>query len=166
MNKKYIDYIYCLFLERKRKMILDLNSENVMKYIGYAVVIVFIIYILIKLANLQMNVVEGLSLMGDDDKDKKKSRKNKDDDKPSSLANLETFIESMQEQIEKDKDSLLIDKYRDTYEDLIMTADEALDYKIIKSISNFDAFHKSDNFNNMFTLKQNLAKAMEILDSK
>jgi hypothetical protein len=150
-------------------MILGVSSEIVLKYIGYAVGILFIIYISSQFSNSQMNVAEGFALKGltdedgdDDDEDDVKVDK-VDDKKGKDLDELIKFFKTL---VKAKKKTISLDNYKDKYDDLITTFEESCDYEIIEMISKGPSPDFMEELSKMCSAKENLTKAREILNSK
>ena len=157
-------------------MILGVSSEIVLKYIGYAVGILFIIYICSQFSNSQMNVAEGFALKGLTS-GKKNSKKNEDgdgededdddgggDDKVDDKKgkDLDELIKMSKTSVKAKKKTISLDNYKDKYDDLLTTFEESCDYEIIESISKVDM----EKLSKMCSVKENLTKAREILNSR
>jgi len=128
-------------------MIFNFENEEMLKYIGLAVIVIFVIYMVIRMGALQMRVVEGLR----NRKDKKEEDKN---------SNIDDTLDKMDREVEKLKDSLLVDKYRESYEDMLIKMDERLSYEMIKYIKDGNTYSVA----HVVDIKEKLDKAMKILD--
>jgi hypothetical protein len=134
-------------------------SEDIYKYLGLAIVIVFVAYIIIKSLTFQARMIEGMKSKDDVDVATDK------DKKPEAIkSNTNTIL-----------DSLLIDKYRPSYDDTIIELEENISATILagilknaENISADPSSEKSQQFitaiNNLKTFKDTLNDAMKYLD--
>jgi hypothetical protein len=135
-----------------------MDSDDIYKYLGFFIVIVFLIYLVTKLLTFQVNVLEGMtSSGGDTDKDKV----------PEAVKSNTTRVE----------DALLIDKYTKAYEDTIIDLDANIDMYILNQLlsnaEKISADPGSDEnqkiitkINNAKGLKDSLNHAIKVLDKK
>lgn len=144
----------------------DFTQNSIFQYIGIIIVVIFIIYMLLKLANTQMKVVEGL--IGRENK--------KNDDTAQSTFSYGLVAEGVNKelklQIEKMNDALLIDKYRDEYEDLLINTEENINQIILYLLATAEVDIKKmkpetlQTINDLYKFKENLNSTMSYLDSK
>lgn len=106
-----------------------------------------VIYIIIKMFYYQKNIIEGLV--------------NKNDE-PISLTDLEDINNNIKREIIKTKDSLLIEKYKETYEDLIINLDELTGLQCLDLIRK-PKYNASD-INTKIEFKENLNIIMSTLE--
>ena len=127
-------------------------------YIGYAILGIIIFYIIVKLLRFQLTIVEGLV----DNTDKS----------PGSSLNI--ILKNIQNQNEKDKDVLLINKYLDDYNSLLVALEEWTNLKMINSVMKLNTNEGADTSNNleiingingMKSFKDNLNDIASFLDS-
>ena len=127
-------------------------------YIGYAILGIIIFYIIVKLLRFQLTIVEGLV----DNTDKS----------PGSSLNI--ILKNIQNQNEKDKDVLLINKYLDDYNSLLVALEEWTNLKMINSVMKLntnEGANTSKNLeiingiNGMKSFKDNLNDIASFLDS-
>lgn len=145
-------------------------SEQILTYIGMAVVILFAIYYVYKVMQVQNNVIEGLS------------RRTKSKDTSPTLGSiLDTDNNALKKSNEKASDVLLISKYRSKYEDLLLDLDTTLDNNILRMLGllglsvddNGDIIISKEGvpleflqgINELYKLKNNLNTTMDFLDS-
>ena len=139
-----------------------MDNDNLYKYIGMAIIAIFIIYIILRTLNYQATIIEGLTSGDTDDNDTAKTDKDKI---PDMISANTTKVE----------DGLLIDKYKKTYEDIIINLENNVNYYmlggIMKSseiISNnplsADSQKIISNLNNLKTFKDTLNDSMNFLD--
>ena len=127
-------------------------------YIGYAILGIIIFYIIVKLLRFQLTIVEGLV----DNTDKS----------PGSSLNI--ILKNIQNQNEKDKDVLLINKYLDDYNSLLVALEEWTNLKMINSVMKLNTNEGADTsknleiingINGMKSFKDNLNDIASFLDS-
>lgn len=106
-----------MLFEQLQKMI----DNNIIKYIGFLLFIGFIIYMIIRLANIQQNVVEGLTM----------GNTNEDDEKI--IIKINKKIDNITQQMEK---NTISDDVKDTLEEYLIHADELVKLNIFNQISN------------------------------
>ena len=144
-----------------------MDTEQILTYIGMCVVVLFAIYYVLKMGSMQASVIEGLT--------------SKKDSESLGSGNRED-IKALKSVIDKMSDSLLLDKYRDDYEDMLMDLEKLIDYTILEGIIGVSSDVKNsgqlkidDNtkgfgkalpvLNELYTLKTNLNSTMEFLDN-
>lgn len=141
-------------------------DEKMLSYIGMAVVIVFAIYYVYKVMQVQNNVIEGL--------------RNKKGATPSSMDLLLDEDKQLKTANEKAGDTLLIGKYKSKYEDLLIELDTALDNNLLSMLTMVAANVTKDGelsinsegltleslqtINELYKLKENLNVTMDFLD--
>ena len=91
-----------------------MKQDDFFKIIGIIIVCFFIIYMVVKMFQLQSNVIEGLT-------------------NPDTTANYSANIKS---KVIKLQDELLITKYRKDYESAIINLDDYIGYLMIKQVLN------------------------------
>ena len=97
-----------------------MKQDDFFKIIGIIIVCFFIIYMVVKMFQLQSNVIEGLT--------------NSDTAEESGTAS--TYAANIKAQIVKLQDKLLISKYRKDYEAAIINLDDLVGYLMIEHILN------------------------------
>ena len=137
-----------------------------------AVVIVFAIYYVYKVMQVQNNVIEGLR--------NRKSNK--------SIADMfaEGDVKLLKKANEKLSDTLLISKYKSNYEDMVIDFETTIDMNILFILTTYASRLTDDGMlnisdkttpstisteslqllNNLYTLKTNLNSTMDFLDSQ
>jgi len=98
-----------------------MNNDNLYKYIGMAIVAVFFLYIILRTLNFQATIIEGMTTANTDD------ITNTDKDKIPDVINANTT---------NAEDTLLIDKYKKTYEDIIINLENNVNYYMLGGIIN------------------------------
>ena len=136
-----------------------MEADDIYKYLGLFLVVLFLIYILVKTLHLQLNVFEGMA--------SNTSIKTDKEQVPDSIKSNTTKVE----------DALLINKYAKTYEDTIIELDANMDMYILNEVlANAEQLSTdpgSDSnqkiittINNVKAFKDMLNKAIKVLDSK
>ena len=100
-----------------------------LKYIGVFLLVLFLIYFVGHMGTYQKKLVEGLTSMDNDD--------DSDDDSGSSSncgSNSDKIAENVSDMAEKITDGLLIDKYRENYENILINLDEWASASILKTL--------------------------------
>ena len=128
-----------------------MKQDEFFKIIGIIIVCFFIIYMVIKMFQLQSNVIEGLT-------------------NPDTTANYSANIKS---KVIKLQDELLITKYRKDYESAIINLDDYIGYLMIQQVlnMNLDGDMKSNimsinSLNILKNSKESLNAAMTFLDKQ
>ncbi len=133
--------------------------DTTILYIGYAILGIIIFYMIVKLSRFQLTIVEGLV----DNTDKS----------PGGSINI--ILKNIQNQNEKDKDVLLINKYLDDYNSLLVALEEWTNLKMINSVMKLNTNEGADSsknleiingVNSMKSFKDNLNDIASFLDSK
>ena len=142
------------------------NEQQILTYIGMAVVVVFVFYYIYKVSEVQHNVIEGLT---------NKKNPSIDDITAKDDASL------LKKTTEKLSDTLLVPKYRSDYEDMIIDLDHSIDYNILQGLltlsseigreGSIDIKNSKSKvstmvplLNELYTLKKNLNSSMEFVD--
>jgi len=142
-----------------------MESEDIYKYIGFAIVVLFLIYIVIRTLKFQFMAIEGMTsgttsgttTGNTTDKDKV----------PEAIKSNTTRVE----------DGLLIDKYTKAYEDTIIDLDANADMFILEQVLQNAEKISSDpgseenqklisKLNNVKSFKDTLNLAIKVLDKK
>ena len=132
------------------------------KLIGIVIVACFIIYMIIKMFQLQVRVVEGLT--------------NQD----STIVNVSgeagtssSYAAAIKAQVVKLQDELLISKYRKDYETAIINLDDYVSFLLLKQALNLKTdgdvgnnMVAINNINSLKSAKDSLNVAMKFLDSQ
>lgn len=139
-----------------------MDNDNLYKYIGMAILAIFIIYIILRTLNFQATLIEGLTTADSTTNDTSKT----DKDKIPDMINANTTIV---------EDGLLIDKYKKTYEDIIINLENNVNYFMLGGImKNSETISKNpmsadsqkiiNNLNNLKLFKDTLNDSMNFLD--
>jgi hypothetical protein len=135
-----------------------MDSEHIYKYVGFFVVVVFLIYIVVNTLRFQVNMFEGMTSGAG-----------------ASATDKDKVPEAIKSNTSRVEDALLIDKYLKAYEDTIIDLDTNIDmYLLGQVITNAEAISSdpgSDNnqklitkLNNLKTFKDSLNHAIKVLD--
>ena len=134
-----------------------MNSDNIYKYLGLAVVVVFALYIVLKSMKFQANVIEGMASAAAG---------------TTSTDNLPSAVKSNTDTIE---DALTITKYRRSYEDTLINLETSAGVSMLSAISkNAETISKDPTsvasqkiittINNLKAFKDSLNDTMVTLD--
>ena len=139
-----------------------MNADDIYKYVGLFIIVVFLLYVVINMMKLQVNVLEGLTM-------------------PNKLINNTTDKDKVPEAVKsntsKVEDALLIDKYTKAYEDTIINLDSNIDIFILSQVLNNAEQISSDpgsdknqkiimQINTAKAFKDSLNSAIKTLDKK
>ena len=136
-----------------------MESDDIFKYVGFFIVILFLIYIVIRTLKFQFSAIEGMTGMSKTTTDKDK------------------VPEAIKSNTNKLEDGLLIDKYTKAYEDTIIDLDANIDMFILEQVlqnaEQLSADPGSDDnqkiiskINNAKNFKETLNHAIKVLDKK
>jgi hypothetical protein len=136
-----------------------MESDDIYKYVGFFIVILFLIYIVIRTLKFQFSAIEGMTGMSKTTTDKDK------------------VPEAIKSNTNKLEDGLLIDKYTKAYEDTIIDLDANIDMFILEQVlqnaEQLSADPGSDDnqkiiskINNAKNFKETLNHAIKVLDKK
>jgi hypothetical protein len=141
-----------------------MNQDEFFKIVGILLVCFFIIYMVVKMFQLQTSVIEGLT--------------NSDDTitySPSSgeAGTAASYAANIKAEVIKMQDELLVSKYRKDYEAAIINLDDYIGFLMIKQALNMkmteDKKANMESINNLNTLKnakESLNTAMAFLDKQ
>lgn len=138
-------------------------QDEFFKIIGILIVGFFIIYMSIKMFQLQTNIVEGLT--------------NNDSSSSSSglgeAGSASTYAANIKSQVVKLQDELLVSKYRKEYESSIINMDDYVGYLMIKQVLNINlsadqktVIESINNLNILKNAKDSLNSTMTFLDKQ
>jgi len=142
-----------------------MESDDIYKYLGLFVVVVFVVYIVIKTMNFQLKMVEGFTAPDTTNS-------------PSGVTTDKNKIpDAIKNNTDKMSDALLTDKYLRVYEDTIIDLSSNIDMYILSEVlKNAESISvdPSTTANQLIITKLNNAKAfsdtlnqaMTILDKK
>jgi hypothetical protein len=144
-----------------------MKQEEFFKIIGIVIVCFFIIYMVIKMFQLQTSVIEGLTTGND------ALTSNGAPSISGEAGTSASYAASIKAQVVKLQDELLISKYRKDYETVIINLDDYVGYLMIKQTLNMkfkdDIKTNIDAINNLNILKEakeSLNATMTFLDKQ
>ena len=119
-----------------------MESDDIYKYLGLFVLVVFIVYVVISTMNFQLKMVEGFSISeisssktGRASRASKASKGGKDStDQKASSTDTNQLPVAIKNNTELMTDALLIDKYLTVYEDTIINLSDNIDTYILELI--------------------------------
>jgi hypothetical protein len=140
-----------------------MDSDDIYKYLGLFVVVVFVVYIVIKTMNFQLKMVEGFTAA-----DSTTNTTNTDKNK---------IPDAIKSNTDKMSDALLTDKYLQVYEDTIIDLASNMDIYILSQVlANAESISADpgstanqiiiSKLNNAKTFSDTLNHAMKTLDKK
>jgi hypothetical protein len=130
-----------------------MESDDIYKYVGVFIIILFLIYVIIRTFSFQVPTIEGMTT----DKDK--------------------VPEAIKSNTNNMEDGLLIDKYTKAYEDTIIDLDANVDMYILEQVLQSGEQLSKDpgsdenqkiisKLNNLKSFKETLNHAIKVLDKK
>jgi hypothetical protein len=136
-----------------------MDSDDIYKYLGLFVVVLFLVYVIINTMNFQLKMVEGFT------------------DPVASNTDKDKVPEAIKSNTTKVSDALLIDKYLRAYEDTIIDLDGNIDMYILDQVlKNAEAISSDPGsvanqaiitkINNAKTFSDALNHAIKVLDKK
>lgn len=136
-----------------------MDSDDIYKYLGLFVVVLFLVYVIINTMNFQLKMVEGFT------------------DPVASNTDKDKVPEAIKSNTTKVGDALLIDKYLRAYEDTIIDLDGNIDMYILDQVlKNAEAISSDPGsvanqaiitkINNAKTFSDALNHAIKVLDKK
>lgn len=99
----------------------SINSDSIYKYVGLIIVSIFVIYIVLRTLNFQAKIIEGMATGNST------TSTSNDKDKIADAINANTTFA---------EDSLLINKYQKSYEDIIINMENNINYFMLGAIIN------------------------------
>ena len=138
-----------------------MKQEEFFKIVGIIIVCFFIIYMVVKMFQLQRRVVEGLT--------------NNDTTSPASgeAGTSASYAAGIKAQVVKLQDELLVAKYRKDYEAAIINLDDYIGYLMIQQSLNMKLngdmktnIESLNNLNIMKNAKESLNATMTFLDKQ
>jgi hypothetical protein len=152
-----------------------MKQDELFKIIGIIIVCFFIIYMAIKMFQLQTSVIEGLTTGSDALTTGSDALTSNNTTAPSSgeAGTAASYAAGIKAQVVKLQDELLISKYRKDYEAAIINLDDYIGYLMLKQTLNMklggDARANIDAVNNLNILKgakESLNATMTFLDKQ
>lgn len=144
-----------------------MNQDEFFKVVGILIVCFFIIYMVVKMFQLQTSVIEGLT--------------NNDETASSTVASpssgeagtAASYAAAIKAQVVKMQDELLVSKYRKDYEAALINLDDYIGFLMIKQALNMKmdgdkkaAMEAIGNLNILKNAKESLNTAMTFLDKQ
>jgi hypothetical protein len=145
-----------------------MKQEELFKIIGIIIVCFFIIYMVVKMFQLQTSVIEGLTTGSD-------ALTSNNTNVPSSgeAGTATSYAAGIKAQVVKLQDELLIAKYRKDYESIIINLDDYIGYLMLKQTLNMklggdtkDNIVSVNNLNILKEAKDSLNTTMTFLDKQ
>jgi len=145
-----------------------MKQEELFKIIGIIIVCFFIIYMVVKMFQLQTSVIEGLTTGSD-------ALTSNNTNVPSSgeAGTATSYAATIKAQVVKLQDELLIAKYRKDYESIIINLDDYIGYLMLKQTLNMklggdtkDNIVSVNNLNILKEAKDSLNTTMTFLDKQ
>jgi hypothetical protein len=132
-------------------------NDEIFKLIGIVIVATFIIYMVIKMFQLQVRVVEGLT--------------NNDSATTGEAGTSSSYAAAVKAQVVKLQDELLISKYRKDYETAIINLDDYFSFMMLKQALNMKTdgtanVEAVNALNSLKGAKDSLNATMKFLDSQ
>ncbi len=132
-------------------------NDEMFKIIGIVIVATFIIYMVIKMFQLQVRVVEGLT--------------NNDSATTGEAGTSSSYAAAVKAQVVKLQDELLISKYRKDYETAIINLDDYFSFMMLKQALNIKTdgtanVEAVNALNSLKGAKDSLNATMKFLDSQ
>lgn len=132
-------------------------NDEMFKLIGIVIVATFIIYMVIKMFQLQVRVVEGLT--------------NNDSATTGEAGTSSSYAAAVKSQVVKLQDELLISKYRKDYETAIINLDDYFSFMMLKQALNMKTdgtanIEAVNALNSLKGAKDSLNATMKFLDSQ
>jgi len=144
-----------------------MKQEEFFKIIGIVIVCFFIIYMVVKMFQLQTSVIEGLTTGSD------ALTSNGTTPTSGEAGTATSYAAAIKAQVVKLQDELLISKYRKDYEAAIINLDDYIGYLMIKQTLNMklggDTKSNMEAINNLNILKgakESLNATMTFLDKQ
>ena len=134
-----------------------MDSDNIYKYLGLAVIAVFVLYIVLKSMKFQANIIEGMASSSAG---------------TTSTDNIPSAVKSNTDTIE---DALTITKYRKVYEDTLINLETSASVSMLSAVTkNAETISKDPtsvesqkiitSINNLKAFKDSLNDTMSALD--
>lgn len=132
-------------------------ANNIYKTVGLIAIIVFVLFIVIRTLNFQASVLEGFT------------------NEPITETEREKIPESINSSTTTIQDSIRIDRYSNTYEDILINLENNINYNILRELMNQSEQLSSSPYdessqkiitslNNMKTFKDTLNDSMRFLN--
>jgi hypothetical protein len=106
-----------------------MKQDEFFKIVGIVIVCFFIIYITMKMFQLQTNIIEGLT-----NSDGTISSSSSSSSSSGDTGNIDTYAAAIKSQLIKLQDEILISKNKKKYEDIIIDLDDYIGYLMLKQM--------------------------------
>lgn len=140
-------------------------NDEIFKLIGIIIVAGFIIYMIIKMFQLQVRVVEGLTTQNDASSSTSATS--------GEAGTSSSYAAAVKAQAVKLQDELLISKYRKDYENAIINLDDYVSFLMLKQALNMktdgdikSSLESINALNSLSSAKASLNATMKFLDSQ
>jgi len=144
-------------------------QDEFFKIIGILIVGFFIIYMSIKMFQLQTNIVEGLT----NNDGSSSSSSSSSSSGLGEAGSASTYAANIKSQVIKLQDELLVSKYRKEYESSIINMDDYVGYLMLKQVLNINlsadqktVIESINNLNILKNAKDSLNSTMTFLDKQ
>ena len=144
-------------------------QDEFFKIIGIIIVSFFVIYMTIKMFQLQTNIVEGLT----NNTDMTTPTNSNTFSSSGEAGTSASYASGIKSQVVKMQDELLISKYRKEYENVLINLDDYVGYLMIKQTLNLKInddvktnIEKMNNLNILKNAKDSLNTTMAFLDKQ
>jgi hypothetical protein len=144
------------------------DKEKIYKYVGLGVIGIVLVYLILRTLKFQMNIIEGLTTTAAASLPAASSPVDNTDieNAPLAINNNSTMVE----------DTLLINKYKSKYEDIIIELDKNVDFSILQTIlknaqtismnpTSNDSMKTIAIVNSLKAFKDSLNEGMTFMDS-
>lgn len=139
-----------------------MESDDIYKYVGLFIIVVFLLYFVINIMKFQFNVLEGMTSSAN---------------KTETITDKDKVPDAVKSNTSKVEDALLIDKYTKAYEDTILELDSNIDIFILNQVLQNAERISSDpgsienqkiitQINTAKAFKDSLNNAIKVLDKK
>ena len=139
-----------------------IDSDDIYKYLGFIVVVVLVCVFVSKCMRMHFSIIEGMTSGSKDSSEES-----------TNSSSVSTLAQEVLEKGQEIEDNLLIEKYKDDYEDLIINTDTMVSMSqlgMLKQLSNNVDVKKTDELikkiNDIETFKMSLNSMMKSLDKK
>tara|TARA_Y100000389_G_C17452642_1_gene515909 strand:+ start:1402 stop:1851 length:450 start_codon:yes stop_codon:yes gene_type:complete len=139
-----------------------IDSDDIYKYLGFIVVVVLVCVFVSKCMRMHFSIIEGMTSGSKDSSEES-----------TNSSSVSTLAQEVLEKGQEIEDNLLIEKYKDDYEDLIINTDTMVSMSqlgMLKQLSNNVDVKKTDELikkiNDIETFKTSLNSMMKSLDKK
>jgi len=139
-----------------------IDSDDIYKYLGFIVVVVLVCVFVSKCMRMHFSIIEGMTSGSKDSSEES-----------TNSSSVSTLAQEVLEKGQEMEDNLLIEKYKDDYENLIINTDTMVSMSqlgMLKQLSNNVDVKKTDELikkiNDIEIFKTSLNSMMKSLDKK